>query len=230
MKTAILTGASKGIGKQAAKKFLDGGFEVINLSRTNCDLANITNINLDFKNLKESDLLELVDICKKSSEVAIVHNAATLFKDDIYSTDEKRLEEVFRINLIAPQIINKSLLPSIKKGSIIYIGSTLSEIAVPGAYTYIISKHALAGMMKATAQDLAGKNIHTTLICPGFTDTEMLKAHLNNDQEVLDSIAKANAFERLVKPSEIAELIFMSSQNQVLNGSIIHGNLGQKQA
>ena len=53
--------------------------------------------------------------------------------------------------------------------------------AVPNSFSYILSKHAQVGIMRATRQDLMGKGIHTALINPGFTDTEMLQKHLNND-------------------------------------------------
>jgi 3-oxoacyl-[acyl-carrier protein] reductase len=62
--------------------------------------------------------------------------------------------------------------------SVLYVGSTLSEKAVPGSFSYVVSKHAQLGMMRATCQDLMGTGIHTAMVCPGFTDTEMLRNHL----------------------------------------------------
>ena len=46
---------------------------------------------------------------------------------------------------------------------------------MPHSFSYVVSKHALVGMMRATCQDLAGREIHTACICPGFTDTEMFR-------------------------------------------------------
>jgi len=132
------------------------------------------------------------------------------------------------VQTVAPALVDKLLLPVMEKGSsIIFIGSTLSEKAVAGALSYSTSKHAVAGLMRATTQDLFGKGIHTILLCPGFTDTPMLRRHVGNNAEVLSSIASGNSYNRLVEPEEIAELVLMASRTPSLNGAILHANLGQ---
>ena len=82
-------------------------------------------------------------------------------------------------------------------------------------------------MMRATCQDLAGTGIHTCCICPGFTDTEMLRVHIGDDQEVVNSIASASTFGRLIEPEEIANTISFAAANPVINGAVMHTNLGQ---
>jgi len=72
-----------------------------------------------------------------------------------------------------------------------------------------------------------GQGIHTALICPGFTDTEMLRGHIGNDEAIVDSIGEMNSFGRLIAPTEIANLIAWSHANPVINGSVMHANLGQ---
>ena len=114
--------------------------------------------------------------------------------------------------------------------SLLYIGSTLAEKAVAGSFSYVVSKHAQLGMMRASCQDLMGRGIHTAMICPGFTDTEMLRTHLGNDPQVTAAIAGMNSFNRLVAPTEIAELVRWSHHNPVINGSVLHANLGQKES
>ena len=132
------------------------------------------------------------------------------------------------INLIAPHTLNQLVIPFMHTGSsIIYIGSTLSEKAVANTYSYVVSKHAMIGMMRATCQDLAGSGIHTACVCPGFTDTEMLREHVGKDQEVLSSIAAMSTFGRLVSPIEVATTIKFAAENPVINGAVIHANLGQ---
>ena len=111
--------------------------------------------------------------------------------------------------------------------AILYVGSTLSEKAVANSFTYVTSKHAMLGMMRATCQDLAGLKIHTACICPGFTDTEMLRAHVGQDPDILESIAGGSALGRLIEPTEIADLLFFSAENPIINGAVLHGNLGQ---
>ena len=114
-----------------------------------------------------------------------------------------------------------------KQSSVLYVGSTLSEKAVAGAFSYVISKHAQLGMMRASCQDLAGTGIHTAMVCPGFTETEMLKQHLGGDTSLMHEIGSQNGFGRLVDPDEIAAALIWAQANPVINGSVMHGNLGQ---
>ena len=101
---------------------------------------------------------------------------------------------------------------------------------MPGSFSYVISKHAQLGMMRATCQDLMGSGIHTALVCPGFTDTEMLRTHIGTDPEVEQAVASLNSFNRLIDPLEIAELLLWCHQHPVINGAVLHANLGQKEA
>jgi len=110
------------------------------------------------------------------------------------------------------------------------VGSTLSEKAVPGSFSYVISKHALLGMMRASCQDLMGTGIHTALICPGFTDTEMLRTHLGDNRAALQGICGMNSYNRLIEPEEIADFILWAHTNPVINGAVLHANLGQRES
>lgn len=105
--------------------------------------------------------------------------------------------------------------------SLLYIGTTLAEKGVPNAYSYVLSKHAGAGMMKANCQDLAGRGIHTASVCPGFTDTEMLRAHVGNDAGVLTQLAKHSTYQRLIEPVEIAQILLFCAANPVIKGACI---------
>jgi len=79
--------------------------------------------------------------------------------------------------------------------------------------------------MRAFCQDLAGTGIHTACVCPGFTDTEMLREHVPED--AMAAVRGMSAFDRLIDPAEIAETLFWAASNPVINGSVIHANLGQ---
>ena len=101
---------------------------------------------------------------QRASRLCLVHNAAQL-AHDVQEVQAQALRQVYEINLIAPTVLNRLLLPGMQPGSsIIYIGSTLGEKAVPGSFSYVTSKHASIGMMRATCQDLAGSGIHTACI------------------------------------------------------------------
>ena len=234
MKTAIITGASAGIGSAAAARFSAAGYRVYNLSRRPCPVAGARNIPLDLSDAAAVAAAagELVDAARASSGgTALVHNACRMRKDSALACDSGALRDALEVNLIAANTLNQALLPAMPAASsVLYIGSTLSEKAVPGVYSYVISKHALVGMMRATCQDLMDRGIHTACICPGFTDTDMLRGNFDNNADVLRAIAARNNGKRLIAPEEIAELILWAHENPVINGSVLHANLGQREA
>lgn len=229
MKTLIVTGASKGIGFAVAQTFLADGYRVINLSRTPAPDDRIENHAIDLSlSDAEEQLQDLMSLLINEGEISIVHNAAKMINDSAKDAATDGLQELLSINVVAPHILNQSVLPYMQPGSsIIYVGSTLAEKAVANTYSYVVSKHAIVGMMRATCQDLAGTGIHTSCICPGFTDTEMLRIHVGEDAEILKSIAAASTFNRLVSPQEIADAIHFAAAHPVINGAVIHTNLGQ---
>jgi NAD(P)-dependent dehydrogenase (short-subunit alcohol dehydrogenase family) len=232
MKAAIITGASVGIGRATAEAFLAEGYRVFNLSRRECPVAGVTNLPCDLAsdgaiNDVCARLAKAIALC---STATLVHNASQMRKDNTGNCASDSLRQVLETNVVAINSLNQHLLPLLPpSSSVLYVGSTLSEKAVPGSFSYVVSKHAQLGMMRATCQDLMGSGIHTALICPGFTDTEMLRTHLGNDPEVEQAIAGMNSFNRLIEPDEIAELIRWAHHNPVINGAVLHANLGQKE-
>lgn len=232
MKTAVITGASVGIGRATAQAFLDQGFRVVNLSRRDCPLADVENLTTD---LSQEDSLQaacdrLDALLEQSTGTALIYNAALMFKDNVAGCASDSLREVLEVNVVALNTLNQRLLPRLSAGSsVLYVGSTLSEKAVSNSFSYVVSKHAQLGMMRATCQDLMGSGVHTALICPGFTDTEMLRTHIGFDPAVEAGIASMNSFNRLIGAEEIAELIRWAHHNPVINGSVLHANLGQKE-
>ena len=233
MNTAIITGASVGIGAAAAARFVAAGYRVYNLSRRACPVEGVTNLRCDLSDNASIDaaLATLQEAVEDSGQVALVHNACQMLKDSAIDCPEENLVSSLQTNVVSANRINRALLPLLPAGSsVLYVGSTLSEKAVAGSFSYVISKHAVAGMMKATCQDLMGSGVHTACICPGFTDTEMLRTHLGNDQALIDSIASLNSFNRLIEPDEIAGLICWAHDNPVINGSVLHAHLGQRES
>ncbi|MBP9674519.1 MAG: SDR family oxidoreductase, partial [Bacteriovoracaceae bacterium] len=141
-------------------------------------------------------------------------------------------QKLLQINVVACEILNQMIIPHMKKGSsILYVGSTLSTKAIAGSASYTISKHALVGLMRATCQDLQNSFIHTACICPGPTRTPMLMDMIiENNAETLRHMESLSAENRLIEPIEIARTLFFCAENSVINGSIIHAHLGQKES
>lgn len=232
MKKIVISGASKGIGRATAEKFVARGERVFNLSRSPSRVTGVIDIAIDLSlDVASTDIAEKLVPQLEGRVDVLIHNAAKLVNDTLQSTESAALADILNINVIAPQRLNQTLMPLMSAGgAILYIGSTLSEKAVANSFSYVTSKHAMVGMMRASCQDLTSTGIHTACICPGFTDTEMLRAHVGGSEEVLEAIGGLSTFGRLIDPSEIAETILFCAENPVINGAVIHANLGQKES
>lgn len=229
-KTFIITGASSGIGFSTAKLLLKKGHCVINLARNICDLPGVVNYQIDLGSSSEIELFatKLKVLIKEKKPITLVHNAFSYTSDSFIDFDQKKIESSIAVGLIAPMLLNKYVSEYMGKGSsIIFIGSTLSEKSVANSMSYTTLKHSTIGLMRSCTQDLALlKEVHTCCICPGFTRTNMLESHLN-DKAKYKLITDKVAFKRLIEPEEIADLILFCSINPLVNGSVIHANLGQ---
>ena len=227
MRLAVVTGASAGIGLATAARFLDAGYAVVNLSRRPCPLAAVTHIRCDLAADIAGQLAgALAPRLEGAEQIALIHNASRLLNDTATDTPSEALRAVLDINVVAINTLNQLVIPHMGTGScVLFVGSTLSEKAVPGSFSYVISKHAQVGMMRACCQDFAGTGIHTACLCPGFTDTEMLREHVPAD--AMDAVRGMSAFNRLIEPGEIADALLWAANSPVINGSVIHANLGQ---
>lgn len=226
----VITGGSRGIGRATVELFTARAAKVVNVSRSPCTVEGAINVRADFA---EPGWLagvetELASHLEGASRVTLVHNSGLLLKDSAREIDGVAFARALQVNVIACAELNAAILPRMPKGSsVIFVGSTLSEKAVAGTLSYVTSKHAMLGLMRATAQDLVGSGVHTACVCPGFTNTEMLRDHVGNDEAILASIAGGVAFGRLIEPVEIAETILFCADHPVINGACIHANLGQ---
>ena len=229
-KLLIITGGSQGIGRATAQRFLTEGYRVINVSRRPIDLPGAEQCSADMSSEHWlADCTEtLLSAAAGVKQLVLIHNAARQEADTVASLRGENFRRVLQVNLVAPQQLNALLIPQMPAGSsILYVGSTLAEKAVKGCASYIASKHGLVGLMRATVQDLAGTGIHSACVCPGFTDTDMLRGHINNNPEVIAAITANVSAGRLIDPAEIADVLYFSASSPVVSGAVIHANLGQ---
>lgn len=228
----VITGASKGIGLATARLFRERGAVVVNLSRSRCELEGVLNLTVDltvagFERAMEAPLLQAIAGCER---LVLVHNAAVLEQDTADAGSPDVLRRALEVEIVAPTVLNRLLIPKMPRGSsVVYVGSTLSEKAVAGIYSYVVAKHANVGMMRATCQDLLGRGVHTVCVCPGVTDTETLQKRVAGDAKTLEVLRSITGEGRLIEPEEIARVIAFSADHPVLNGTVIHANLGQRE-
>jgi 3-oxoacyl-[acyl-carrier protein] reductase len=230
---AIITGASSGIGQASAERFLQQGWQVLSIARRPASVPGVHSIQLDLdsddlgERLKEVLKTSLVPLLgEPTAQMALIHNAGVFMNDTVPEIKVEHLWRTLQTNVVAPAILNREVLPYMAPGSsIIYVGSTLSEKAVANTASYVVSKHAVVGLMRATCQDLRGRKIHTACVCPGFVDTPMLRQRA--DAATMAALARLTAYEKVLSADDVAELLFQTVNLPVLNGSVIHAHYGQ---
>ena len=228
-KTALITGATRGIGKAIADAFVDSG---ANLMLTGTKPKEIKQMNAEEKNPKvkwiradfssPDGIVSFIEQLKSTNTIDIcVNNAGfNIIKPyEEYSADE--YQRLMNINLTAPFSITQKLIPDMKKrgfGRIVNIASIWSEVSKSGRSLYTTSKTGLIGLTRALAVEYASANILVNAVSPGFTRTELTSQSLSADE--MKSLSKQIPVGRFAEPSEIAQtaLFLCSEMNTYITG------------
>ncbi|HTM45866.1 MAG TPA: SDR family oxidoreductase [Polyangiaceae bacterium] len=224
----MISGATRGIGHATAKLFWENGWQILNLARTELAEFSARNLLTDLALPRwEEDIAgKLGGALQGATQVCLVHNAGQALGGSVFDASVADLERSLQVNLLAPFRLTQLVKPYLHAGSsVLFLGSTLSEKAVANYSPYVISKHALIGLMRSTCQDLNGTGVHTACVCPGFVDTPLLRDRC--DEATLQRISSWNTMGRLIQAEEIAQLLLFCAQNPAINGSVLHANLGQ---
>jgi NAD(P)-dependent dehydrogenase (short-subunit alcohol dehydrogenase family) len=225
-KIAIITGASKGIGKAIAFALGQNGARVVISSR---DQESLDMVAKEFKDVgidvlpiaahvgRQNDLVNLV---AKSVETfggidIIVNNAAVNpHYGPLEDIDDKAYQKIMDVNLKAPLELAKLGLPYMRekgKGSIINISSVEGSAPSPGLGMYSVSKAALNMLTKSMATEWGKYNIRANAICPGLIQTKFSEALWTNDH-IMKSFMHKIPLNRIGQPEKIAGLaVFLAS-------------------
>lgn len=238
-KIALVTGASRGIGKAIARELASAGATVIG---TATSAAGVEVINQELGLINATSYGVLLDVnqpdaCDVVFDTLIkdhaglhilVNNAgvtrdqlALRMKDDDWSTViNTNLSAVFRLSRLALRPMMKA-----REGRIINITSVIGSIGNPGQANYAAAKAGVAGMSRALASEVGSRNITVNCIAPGFVESDMTAALSSEQQAAL--IGKI-PLGRMGKAEEIAHaVVFLSSpQAAYITGTTLHINGG----
>ncbi len=244
-KTAIITGASNGIGMEIGKKFLQAGANVVFSDYIKFDLENlISGASLNIRNAHSfygnmQDKLAVNNLIattlNRFQEVDILVNAnRKIIPSNPLDEKEDALEKSLSQNLIATlnvsQLFAKSIIKQNKNrknneivGSIINLTSIAATQTIPEMMPYSVSCAALNQMTRSLAVSLAKDGIRVNAISLGSIMSSSLRLNLHSNPELQDSIVDATPLGYIAEPKEVADLaLFLSSDSaKFLTGQVI---------
>jgi NAD(P)-dependent dehydrogenase (short-subunit alcohol dehydrogenase family) len=173
MATVLITGVSRGLGRELAIAFAARGFDTIGVARSACDIANVRT--------------EQLDVCDETAVTAfiagmpaldvVVNNAGIARYRPLLETPTSELRDILELNVVAAFVVMREAARAMAAGQGGLIINIASDAAVKGIgcmAPYVASKHALLGMGRSVSHELRGQGVRVCTYCPGPIDTEIL--------------------------------------------------------
>jgi NAD(P)-dependent dehydrogenase (short-subunit alcohol dehydrogenase family) len=225
-KVALVTGGSRGLGKDSVKQLAKKGFDIIftyhsNISEANKVIDEITAlgkkakaIQLDVSDSKNFDGFiqsvksSLTNDFKTETIAALINNAGVGSYTSIAETSEDIFDSMVNIHLKAPYFITQKLLPVISEGgSIVNISSGLARFSYPNYAPYAIMKAAIESLTRYQAQEFGSRKIRVNTIAPGAIATDFGGGAVRDNKELNAMIANNTALGRVGLPDDIGSVV-----------------------
>ena len=233
-KVALITGGSRGIGKEIAKKFAEENYNlVINYISDNTDLealkeefkmTKVLLIKTDVANYESCENM-VEEAIKEFGRIDVLVNNAGITKDTLLMRmKEEDFDRVIDINLKGTFNMTKAVTPYMMKqrnGKIVNISSVVGVIGNAGQSNYAASKAGIIGFTKSVARELASRNILANCVAPGFIKTDMT--------DVLSDAVKENIhsqipLKKMGEAKEVAKAVYFlaSEENTYITGQVLN--------
>ena len=186
---ALVTGAGRGIGRGCAEALADAGARVIAVARSEADLAEVAahesgRIETWSADVTDDALLTRIESLGDLS--ILVNNAGGNRPQPFVDVDVESLDFVVDLNVRATfrvaQAATRSMLASGTKGSIVHMSSQMGHVGSPNRTVYCMTKHAVEGLTKAMAVELAPQGIRVNSVAPTFIETPLTKPMLDDPE------------------------------------------------
>ncbi|HET7437642.1 MAG TPA: 3-oxoacyl-[acyl-carrier-protein] reductase [Thermoanaerobaculia bacterium] len=228
-KTALVTGASRGIGEAIARRLGETGAHVLcaarSVDRVNQiagEIGNATGVELD---ITSPDVRDRISALLKERPIDILVNNAGITEDDLFiRMKADAWTNVLRTNLdsafhITQEVVKKMIRA--RWGRVINISSVVGLMGNPGQANYAASKAALIGFTKSLALEIGSRNVTVNAVAPGFITTSMTDAMTDDAKQALEGRI---ALKRLGTPDDIAHsVVFLASEQAgYITGTVLN--------
>jgi len=235
-KLAVVTGASRGIGRAIALSLAEAGAKVIGTATSEKGAAGISEalkphggqgevLNVASKESIEDFLAKVKEV---GAPVILVNNAAVTRDNLMMRMKDEEWDTVIETNLTGVFRLSKAMLRGMmkaKEGRIVNIGSVVGFTGNPGQVNYCAAKAAVVGFSKAMAREVGSRNITVNTVAPGFIETDMTR---DLPEEQRNAMLADVALNRLGQPEDIAGAVrfLVSPDAAYITGETIHVNGG----
>jgi NAD(P)-dependent dehydrogenase (short-subunit alcohol dehydrogenase family) len=225
-KIALVTGGSRGLGKDMALQLAKKGFDVIITYQTKIDSAQeVVNqiksngnkafaIQLDMANANSFDQFvatlstTLKNEFNSDTISALVNNAGVGIHASFADTTMEQFDSMVNIHLKGPYFLTQKLLPVLQDGSsVVNISSGLTRFSYNGYAAYAIMKAGIESLTRYQAQELGSRKIRVNTIAPGAIETDFGGGAVRDNKDLNDLIASTTALGRVGKPDDIGSVV-----------------------
>lgn len=238
--TALVTGASRGIGRAIALELADAGAFVVGTATSDAGAASIgealgtrgRGLKLDVTSTTDVEaVLALID-AEHGGAAILVNNAGITRDQLLLRMKDEDFDLVLATNLTAIYKLSKAVVKGMLKkrfGRIISIGSVVGSTGNPGQANYAAAKAGLIGFSKSLAREVGSRGITVNVVAPGYINTDMTAAL---DEKQRAALTEKIAMARLGEPADIARAVrFLADPaNSYISGETLHVNGGMYMA
>ena len=234
-KTALVTGAGKGLGKACAIALAEAGAKVIILSRTKSDLDKVSKIIKKTKGSSQSfvcDVTQFDDFKKVLKKIIrldiLVNNAGNNRPEHFTKVKQENMKYLTDLNMKAAfnvaQLASKKMVQAKNRkkigGSIIHMSSQLGKVGCEGRNVYNMNKFGIEGLARGMAVELASYNIRVNTVCPTFVETPMVKKFFKN-KKFKNEVLKNIPLGRVAKESDVATAVafLAADSSEMISGT-----------
>jgi NAD(P)-dependent dehydrogenase (short-subunit alcohol dehydrogenase family) len=234
----VVTGASRGIGRETALRFAELGDDVLAISRDAEALAELAGAHPERIRAAICDLTDegaVSELLQPLPRVdVLVNNAGVAESASLARTTLDAWQRQFAVNATAAFLCTREVIGGMRArndGRVITVASTAGVRGARYTSAYTASKHAAVGLMRATAAEMAGTQVTANAVCPTFVDTPMTRETVDRISErtgrdrdqSLGALAAMSPLGRLLTPGEVADAILWlaSPQAAAINGQTL---------